>query len=75
LHLPSLGEACECVDERAQLTAALGQSVLDAWRAGVDHLPLKHAGVFEVGQTLREGCGRNAAERVQEFVEAEGARV
>jgi hypothetical protein len=44
-------------------------------RAGVDHLPPEHAGLLEVGEPLGEGRRRDAAERLQELVEANGSLV
>src|SRR5206468_11792122 len=73
--LARLGEPCECVDERAQLTPALGQAVFDARRTGVDHLSIEHAGLFEVDKTLRQRRRRNATQRLQKLVEAESSRM
>src|SRR5438552_17681276 len=72
---PCLGEARKCVHECSQLAAPLREPIFNMGWASVDHLPPKHAGVLEVGKPLREGRRRNAAERLQEFVEADGALV
>src|SRR5207248_4961829 len=60
---------------RAQLTAAVGQTVFDARRARIDHLPLEDARGLEVGEPLCERRRRDAAERLQELVEANRALV
>jgi hypothetical protein len=44
-------------------------------RTGVNDLPPEHAGLLEVGEPLGEGRRRDAAERLQELVEAAGALV
>jgi hypothetical protein len=54
------------------LSAALREEVFDVGRAGVDHLPPEYAGLLEVGEPLGEGRRRDAAERLQELVEADG---
>ena len=44
-------------------------------RARVDHLALEHAGRLEVDEPLCQGRGWDAAERLQELVEADGSLV
>jgi hypothetical protein len=44
-------------------------------RTSVDDLPAEHAGLLEVGEPLGEGRRRDAAERLEELVEADGALV
>ena len=44
-------------------------------RTSVDDLPAENAGLLEVGEPLREGRRRDAAERLKELVEADGAFV
>ena len=69
-------EARERVHERTQLTAALREAVLDVGRPGVDHRPLEHAGLLEVGSAAaRRVAGGMRAERLQELVETDGALV
>src|SRR5262245_8624936 len=73
-----LGRLCELregVHERAQLKAALRQSILDARRPRVDDLSLEDAGFLEIRQALGERCRRDPSECVEELVEADGALV
>src|SRR5919198_3495167 len=67
--LGGLRVARERTDERPELPAPLGQAVLDQRRPRIDHGPLQHAGLLEVGEALGQRRGRDRAERLQELVE------
>jgi hypothetical protein len=68
-----VGAASECAEEWLEAPTERGESVFDGGRPGVEHSSLEQACVDEFCEAQGEGCGRDAAEGVAEFVESLGS--